>query len=314
MSKHNIEAIYPLSPMQRGMLFHSIFDQESAVYTAQFVCPIHGELDAGAFKRAWQMVVDRNEILRTLFTWERRDEPLQIVRSQINLIWEEQDWRLAGASEQAEYIDAYLTADRKRGFKLSEPPLMRFALIKLADDLHQFIWSKHHLLMDGWSIAKIIEEALTFYEALCGDRQPALGRPRPYKDYIAWLQKQDMSAAESFWRRTLKGFSSALPLPMEVSINSSSPGEVSDHEQCIRLSADSTAALQSFAREQGLSLNTLALGAWALLLSRYSGKRDVVFGSTVSGRPAELAGVETMVGLFINTLPLRVEVSPETPV
>ncbi len=314
MSKHNIEAIYPLSPMQRGMLFHSILDQESAVYTGQFICPIYGALDAEAFKRAWQVIVNRHEILRTLFTWERRDEPLQIVRSQLNLIWEEPDWRHAAPAEQAEYLDAYLAAERKRAFKLSEPPLMRFALIKLADDLHQFVWSKHHLLMDGWSIARIIEEVLTVYEALSNGQEPALRKPRPYKDYIAWLQKQDMSAAESFWRRTLKGFSSALPLPMAESVNPSSTREVSDHELSICLSAHTTAALQSFAREQGLSLNTLMLGAWALLLSRYSDRRDVVFGATVSGRPTELAGVETMVGLFINTLPLRVDVSPEMAV
>jgi amino acid adenylation domain-containing protein len=313
MSKHNIEAIFPLSPVQRGILFHSVYDQVSTIYTAQWSCCFYGAFNVEAFKHAWRHVVNRHSILRTLFLWEGREQPLQVVRSQIELPWDQQDWRDLAQEQQQEQLKRYLGTDRERKFDLAQAPLMRLALIRIAEESYRFIWSHHHLLLDGWSSLKLIEELLNFYKAFCRNQELWLERPRPYRDYIVWLRQQDMSAAEKFWRQSLEGFSSPTPLPMESDSSFSSTREVSDHEHHLHLSETSTAALQLLAREHGLTLNTLLLGAWALLLSRFSGEQDVLFGTTVSGRPTELVGVELMVGVFINTLPLRVRVSPAEP-
>jgi amino acid adenylation domain-containing protein len=309
ISKYNIEAVYPLTAMQRGMLFHSLYERGAGVYVVQFTCPVYGGLDAEAFKMAWQKVIDRHPALRTLIAWEGRDTPLQIVRSRVDLPWEEQDWRNLSDGQQRGLLQSYLNFDRERGFELSEAPLTRMALIRLAEEKRQFIWTTHHILMDGWSSQIIIKEALGFYEAFCSGRELYLEPPRPYRDYIAWLQGQDLSAAEDFWRRSLAGVSSPTPLPLGV--GSSTARYATDQVRHTYLSAPSMEALQSFARERGLTLNTLVTGAWALLLSHYSGARDVVFGATVSGRTSELAGIESMTGLYINTLPVRARVSPE---
>jgi len=314
MTKPNIEAIYPLSPLQRGILFHSIYDPDwRAAYVVQLSCPLYGNLDVAAFKSAWQRVVDRHPILRTLFTWEERDEPLQIVRSHVELPWKVADWRHLSASEQSLRLESYLQADRERGFELNVPPLMRMALIHLSPGVHQFIWTKHHLLLDGWSSMTIMEETLAFYEAFRRNRDLVLARPRPYRDYIAWLKQQDMTGAERFWRQLLKGFYSPTPLPMQFVSATAPAQEASDCEVRSNLPPALTRDLQLMAREHGVTLNTLILGAWTLLLSRYSGEPDVVVGATISGRPAELSGVESMVGLFINTLPVRLQVSGEMP-
>jgi NRPS condensation-like uncharacterized protein len=148
----------------------------------QLTCPLYGALDVEAFKRAWQRVVDRHPILRTLFTWEGRDEPLQIVRSQVELPWEHLDWRHVPESEQREQLQKYLEADRERGFELTVAPLMRLGLIRLAEDTHQFVWTKHHLLLDGWSSLRVMEETLAFYDAFRRGQELSLERPRPYRD------------------------------------------------------------------------------------------------------------------------------------
>ena len=179
---------------------------------------------------------------------------------------------------------------------------------------YQFVWSFHHLLLDGWSTPLVIKEVFTFYEGLSQGRTVELGAVRPYREYIGWLRGQDMGAAEQFWRELLKGFSVPTALGIERRIEAQEKSEVTreryvEHE--VRLTAEATAELQQLARTQQVTLNTVVQGAWALLLSRYSGSEDVVFGATVSGRPASLAGVEEMVGLFINTLPVRVQVKSE---
>ena len=313
MAKATIEAIYPLSPLQRGILFASIYDPASTAYIVQLSCPLYGNLDVKAFKAAWLRVVERHPILRTLFTWEGRDEPLQIVRSQVVLPWDEMDWRDLSADEQRERLQDYLLADRERQFELSAPPLMRLALIRVGELERRFVWTKHHLLLDGWSSLRMMEEILAFYEAFRRGQDLVLEPPRPYRDYIAWLKQQDRSRAERFWRDLLKGFSSPTPLPMQAGTDAAPGQETSDSEQSIDLPGSLTTALQTLARERGFTLNTLVLGAWALVLSRYSGERDVVIGATVSGRPTELSGVGSMIGLFINTLPVRLHVLPQTP-
>jgi hypothetical protein len=310
MSKRDIEAVYPLSPMQQGMLFHSLYAPESGVYFEQLTCTLRGDFDVSAFQRAWQRLVERHPVLRTAFAWKRLDKTLQFVHRQVHLPLERQDWRELSPAEQKERLETFLQAERRRGFNLSQAPLVRLALVQTAPDAHYFVWSHHHLLFDGWSMSLLLKEVMIFYQAFCQGQDVQLPPSRPYRDYIAWLQQQDTAEAERFWRQTLRGFIAPTPLTVDRAIE----GEEGCSEQETWLSVETTAALQSLARQHQLTLSTLVQGAWALLLSRYSGLEDVVFGATVSGRPAELAGVESMVGLFINTLPVRIQVPPQASV
>jgi amino acid adenylation domain-containing protein len=309
---NNIESIYPLSPMQHGMLFHCLYAPKSEVYFEQFSCTLRGGLDVEAFRRAWQKVVDRHPVLRTSFLWERREKPLQIVQRKVKLPFALHDWRELKRSRQQEQLEELIQADRAQGFDLARAPLMRQVLIRVSDDAYQFLWSRSQLLLDGWSNPLLLREVFGYYEAYRHGRELELERPRPYRDYILWLQRQDMAQAEKFWRRVLAGFHAPTPLgvdrtPALTVKDEQGVDEQGFEEQRMRLSGETTAALQALARKHQLTLNTLAQGAWALLLSRYSGEEDVLFGGVVSGRPAELAGSETMVGIFINTLPVRVQ-------
>ena len=303
----NVEDIYPLSPMQQGMLFHTLEAPESGVYFEQLSGVLGGELKVVGFAWAWQKVLEQHPILRTAFLWEGLEEPLQVVRARVRLPWVEEDWRGLSPLEQQGRLEAFLEADRARGFDLGQAPLMRCALLREAEDTYRFVLGFHHLLLDGWSVSLLLNEVLAFYEAYCRGRELRLERPRPYRDYIAWLQQQDLAQAEGFWREALRGITAPTPLGVgrDVGGRERAPRYA---EQRLELSAAVTGGLRALAREHRLTLNALVQGAWALLLSRYSGEEKVVFGATVSGRPAGLVGVEAMVGLFINTLPVRVRV------
>ncbi|HLF28780.1 MAG TPA: amino acid adenylation domain-containing protein [Anaerolineae bacterium] len=307
--QENVEDAYPLTPMQAGMLFHTLYAPESGVYFEQLTCTLSGELNTAAFEQAWQQVVERHTSLRTAFRWEGQAEPFQIVYRRVRLPVEQHDWRELPADEQARRLASYLEADRTQGFDLSRPPLIRLALIHLNEDAYQFVWSHHHLLLDGWSLFLLLKEVFACYDAFSHGRGVQLETPRPYRDYIAWLQQRNLSDAEVFWRHALQGFHAPAPLTVDRALadEAERPAGIAGYaEQSIRLSSERTAALQQFSRQQRVTLNTLVQGAWALLLSRYSGQDDIVFGMTVSGRPAELRGVEEILGLFINTLPVRV--------
>jgi amino acid adenylation domain-containing protein len=304
----NIEAIYPLSSMQQGILFHTLYSPEAGLYIEQYSCTLEGQLKVDIFERAWQQVVERHGVLRTLFVWENRKEPLQIVRKTIDFSLDCHDWQQRSPREQQEEFKEFLQAERDRGFKLNQAPLMRCTLIQLADKTYQLVWSFHHLLLDAWCVPLIFKEVFAYYNAFCEGKELYLETPRPYRDYISWLRQQDLSKAETFWRQTLQGVTAPTPLGGDKSATIHTKEPQSHDEQHLQLSQGVTAGLQSLARQHRLTLNTLVQGAWAVLLSRYSGESDVIFGATVSGRPPALKAVESMVGLFINTLPVRVQV------
>jgi len=295
--KTNIEDIYDLSPMQQGMLFHTLQAPSSGVYHEQLSCVLEGELDRGAFREAWQQVVIRHPVLRTSFHQIKSGKPLQLVCSNVDLPWVEEDWCQFSDDEQHHRLHQYLETDRQRGFALDCPPLMRIALFRLASNRYQLVWSHHHLLLDGWCLSLLIKEVFEHYQACRHGALPNLPPVRPYRDYIAWLQQQDMGAAERFWRAQLAG---ATPPPPFFAANRAEtpPVEASQAEESLYLTEALTATLQTIAQQYHLTLNTLVQGVWAILLSRYSGERDVVFGSVVSGRPPTLTGVESMVGLY----------------
>src|SRR5262245_24981075 len=309
----NVGDIYELSPMQQGMLFHTLYDSKSDVYFEQLRCVLRGDLNVSAFKRAWQYVVERHPVLRTAFYWEDLEKPLQVVYRQVDLPWVEQDWRGLPPAMQHERVAAFLPVDREQGFALDQAPLMRCALLQVEEHAYHFVWSYHHLLMDGWSLPIVLQEVFLAYTAFDQGQRISLDTPRHYRDYILWLQEQELSQAEAFWRPMLQGFTAPTPLVTARTVDGLSPQQARYAEQRLQLSAATTTALQSLARQHHLTLNTLVQGAWALLLSRYSGEEDVVFGVTVSGRPTTLAGAASMVGLFINTLPARVHVSGQIP-
>ncbi|HEY5864958.1 MAG TPA: amino acid adenylation domain-containing protein, partial [Candidatus Tectomicrobia bacterium] len=310
-SRNDIEDIYPLAPMQQGILFHTLYAPASGVYCEQWQCLLHGHLQVGALQQAWQHVVERHPVLRTSFHWENRPEPFQVVHRRVEVPWQHYDWRTLSTGEQEQRLEAFLAVDRAQSFTLSRAPLMRLTLIRMAGEVHQLVWTHHHLLLDGWSLPVLLKDVFQCYDAFGAGRALHLDVRRPYGDYIAWLQQQDLAPAEAFWRQTLQGYTTPTALA-RGSVGSTVTNQAADYdEQRQHLSEALTDALQTLARQHHLSLNSLVQGAWAVLLSRYSGEADVIFGVVVSGRPAALAGVESMVGLFMNTLPVRVRVSPE---
>ncbi|HEY0607598.1 MAG TPA: amino acid adenylation domain-containing protein, partial [Herpetosiphonaceae bacterium] len=310
MRLKTIEDFYPLAPMQQGMLFHSLYAPSSGVYVEQLSCTLRGNLNVAAFERAWQQLVDRYPILRTGFVWEGLDEPVQMVHRRVTLPLEQQDWRGIAAPAQAVKLETFLQADKEQGFDVTRAPLLRLALFRIADDAYYFVWSFHHILLDGWSVSSLLEKAFAAYHANARGQEMRLEPSRSYRDYIVWLRQQDQSRAEAFWRQMLDGISA----PTRLGVDLAEPGKEGYAEEQLQLDAATSAALQSLARQQQITLSTLFQGAWALVLHRYSGDQQVVFGVTVSGRPPTLAGSETMIGLFINTLPLRVDVDPRASV
>lgn len=305
-----IEDVYPLSPMQQGMLFHAIISPESMEYHEQMSCEITGSLDVSAFKQAWQQVINRNSALRTCFAWESSDEPVQVVCKNVMLPFESHDVSDLSEQEQHSRIQSYIaTEQRRRGFDPSSAPLMRVALFHLGENHHKFVWSFHHLMIDGWSIPLVLDEARNCYAAYSQAKEPEFESKPPYKEYISWLSRQDMQEAETAWRAELKEFSA--PTQIGADRAPATRFDYSDGyaEKRTRLTVARTSDLQAVARRHQITFSTLLQGAWALLLSRYSNDADIVFGSVVSGRPAEFEGAQSMVGLFINTLPVRANVS-----
>ena len=309
MKSNGIEDIYELSPTQQGMLFHTLYGGSPDVYFDQYAIKLRGPLDREAFENAWRQTIAQHGVLRTSFHWEKVEKPLQVVHSQVSLPIRYEDWRGLSPSAQRERLQVFLNSEKERGFDLTRAPLMRLGLIQTGDESFHFTWCNHHMLIDGWSRATLFREVMAAYEAMRQGTRISLRRAVPYRNYIAWLRQQDLSKAEGYWRDLLRGFSEATPLagtlPSDISIDR----QTLYAEQEIVLTPELSATLLSVARQHELTLNTLMQGAWGLLLSRYAGVDDVVFGATVSGRPPTLANVELLVGLFINTLPVRMRIS-----
>ncbi|MCU0532553.1 MAG: amino acid adenylation domain-containing protein [Hydrococcus sp. Prado102] len=303
---NNIEDAYPLSPMQQGMLFHSIYAPKTGIYIGQVDFELRGQLNVFALIQAWEEVIKRHPVLRTACVWENLQQPIQVVVRQVKIPWQEQDWREISPLQQQAKLKALLEKDIHEDFEFSKAPLIRLTLIRLSETTYHFIWTYHLLLFDGWSLPLIYKEVFHYYQAFCQGQNVYLEKPRPYKDYIAWLQQQKLYYSEIYWREILKNCTVT-----SISNNKKSLSEQRNHytKQAINLSAIATDSLSSFAKKHQITLNTLVQGAWALLLSKYTGEEDIIFGVTVSGRPHTLAKANSIVGLFINTLPIRVKIS-----
>ncbi|MFD8721811.1 amino acid adenylation domain-containing protein [Streptomyces sp. NPDC059629] len=304
MTSAEFTDILPLAPLQEGLFFHALYDDEAEdIYQVQQIWDLHGPLDAKALKAAAQALLRRHANLRAAFWHEGLERPVQVIARDVPVPWREFDVS-AAADPQAE-AGLLVRQDQRERFRLDRPPLLRFTLIRLAPERHRFVLSNHHILLDGWSMPVLLRELFAAYRD--GGRADALPRPTPYRDYLALLAGQDRDATRDAWRRALAGVEGpTLVAPADPARRQAYP-EPAETE----LTEETTAALTAFARSHGITMNTVVQGVWALLLSRWTGRDDVVFGATVSGRPPELPGVETMVGLFINTLPVRCRLDPE---
>jgi len=310
----DIEDIYELSPMQEGMLFHTIYAPDSGVYIEQYIYNLSGYIDVSSLKRAWQEIVNRHPIFRSSFHWGKAKKELQVVHKKAELPWDQLDWRNIKTDEQEDHLESYLRKERKDGFELKRAPLMRCSLIQVDEERYRFIWMFHHILLDGWSMPLIMKEVLAYYEAFRNGEKIHLPLPRSFRDYIIWLQQQDISHAEEFWRKRLEGFTEPVPLMPARRVGIHLEGSETYKTETLRLPADFTKTVQSFARREQITQNTIFQGIWAILLSLYNNTDDILFGENVSGRPPELTGAESMIGLFINALPVRIQVKQKESV
>ncbi|WP_370526513.1 condensation domain-containing protein, partial [Pantoea sp. Ap-967] len=287
-----VQAIYPLSPMQQGMLFHGLGDDKREDYLNQMCVDVH-HLDTQRFEQAWQQVTAHHDILRTRFAWQGGlAHPMQIVERAVQVPFRVLDWRhLDEAQAQLRRLeDEELAA----GFDLQVAPAFRLTLVRLGDALHRLIFTHHHILMDGWSLSALVAQVLQCYN---GQALPA--NTGSYGDYIGWLGQQDAIAAQAFWQQQLVGLQAPTRLIVAATEGAQASGELH-----VALDEGATERLVQFARDMKVTVNTVLQAAWLLLLQRHSGQDTVAFGATVAGRPADLAGIEQQLGLFINTLPV----------
>lgn len=310
-SERNVEDMYRLSPMQQGMLYHSLKEPSSGMYMEQLHAVLDGVERAELLMDAWRGLLETEPMLRTSFHWDGLAEPVQVVHRRVEYPVSSQDWRALSEAEQQERLAAYLLDDRRRGFDFERAPLWRLLIARLGSQRYAFIWTHHHILLDGWCLSLILKDLFAFYHSARSGEPPRLERRGQFRDYIGWLSARDLQVMESHWRGRLQGFEETTPLFLEHRADASMVGAHRRVET--KLSGAETEALVQAARRHRLTLSTIVHGAWAILLSRRSGRSEVVFGSTIAGRPPELPNVETMVGLFINTLPLRVEVREDEP-
>jgi len=292
----------PLTPMQAGMVFHALSD--SGCYVVQATCQLAGDIDLPQLGQAWQLVSDRRPELRRYLDLGAA-EPRQLTAGGLRVPVVLADWRAAGPAGQAAKLDSYLTADRHRGLDPTAAPLLRVAFFQLSERTCQCVLTHHHLLLDGWSQQLVLDEVLGAYSQLGAGGAAAPGPERlPFAAYLDWLSRQDLAAAEQFWRSELGSFT---PDPAAAG----APGAARCDTQTCTLSGQDSDRLRQFGRQHGLTLSSIMEGGWALLLSQLSGKDDVAFGVTVSGRPPDLPGATEAIGMFVNTLPARVRVDAE---
>ena len=307
--KENIEAIFPLTPMQHGMLFHSVMDKEQHAYFQQVNCEFDGKVKIQLLKETWTELINRHEVLRSVFIWKHEKDPVQVVLKKVNLPIEFLDWKTKDETSVKKNLEALLLKDRSVPFDVSKAPLMRLIIVELPNAKFQMIWSHHHILIDGWSTGLLFEEFQQIYTSKSKGIQVSLASVLPYKNYVSWLNCKKEEETKSFWQNYLKGIESTTAIPRDRGIVG-----LESLEYRHSISTTLTQQITGFASQQQITPNVLFLSVWSLLLSKYQSEEEVVLGITVSGRPEELVGIENRVGLFINSLPIRINTSKETSV
>jgi amino acid adenylation domain-containing protein len=305
------EVGYALTPLQRGMLAHSLVPPGGGVYLQQLICDLQEPLDITAFVRAWERLLARHPILRTSFRWEGREAAVQFVHEELSLPWQVHDWRGSLAGEHEVRLRSFLDADRRRGFDPAQPPLFRLDLLRLGESHFRLIWTSHHAILDGRSRLVLLEELFDIYEALRHGREIEIAPATPFRSFVEWLYARDFEGSALFWRDVLDG----CVEPLRLDFGGRDQCEAASAVDVMRapLPDGLTARLRAMAKAHDLTLNTLLLGAWAILLSRYTGRRKVVFAVVRAGRSAVPDDIRPTVGLLINTLPFPIDVEPGTP-
>ncbi|MDM3888926.1 non-ribosomal peptide synthetase [Pseudomonas sp. BCRC 81390] len=303
-----IEDVYPLTPMQEGMLLHTLLEPGTGLYYMQDRYRINSALDPERFAQAWQAVVARHEALRASFSWNTGEAMLQIIHKPGNTPLDYQDWRGLDDDAQEQRLQALHKQEREAGFALLSEAPFHLRLVRVADERYWFMMSNHHILIDAWCRSLLMNDFFEIYQALGEGRQAQLPVPPRYRDYIGWLQRQGLDDARAWWQASLAGFERATAIPSDRPLRHEHAGSGMVVGDCYtRLAADDGVRLRELAQAHQLTVNTFAQAAWALVLARYSGDRDVVFGVTVAGRPVSLPQMQRTVGLFINSVALRVQ-------
>ncbi len=308
------EAAYPLSPLQEGILFHRLLHPDDDLYFEQPAFTLDGPLDADRLFTAWQQVVARHPILRTIFVWEGWERPLQVVLKDAAPRMELLDWHYLPADERAKRLSQRLVDSQAAGLPLNEWPPHHLTLVRLGERETRFVWAVHHIILDGWSESLLYRELFTIYEAMGRGETAVLPEPIPFATFIRWQRQQDLAAAEQFWRARLADF--AVPTPLTIDLGKRAPRHAGQNTGELRrqLPPNLHASLQQFSRQHGLTVGTLLQAAWGLLLSRYSGEPDVLFGTMMSGRVPQLPGVAQIAGVLINPVPVRTQIDPHDTV
>lgn len=304
-SSDEIEDVFPLTPMQEGMLLHTVLDPTSGMYLMQHRYTIESAIDLPTFWASWDIAIQEHAALRAGFFWQTEKKPFQVIQRSVTLPKDYLDLRDLDRATAMSRIDDLLSEELETGFDMSKPPLVRIRLAQLGARRFHLVISYHHILVDAWCFGLLMAEVLAQYEARTSGLQQARERPAHYREFIAWLQRRDRTAALDYWRQVLDGFDLVTPLPMIRHALAGSGGS-SMVDINTALSAEQTSQLMLVANRLAITPNTLIQGAWALVLARYANTRDVLFGVTVAGKPAQLPRLEKTLGLFINTIPLRV--------
>jgi amino acid adenylation domain-containing protein/non-ribosomal peptide synthase protein (TIGR01720 family) len=308
--EYEIEDIYTLSPMQEGMLFHSLEDVSSASYLEQVSYRLKGELDPLLVEKTLNELFKRHDILRTFFIYDKYERPLQIVLEDRRVDFIYKDIRGKGRDEKRVFTEEYKRRDKHHTFSLKDDVLMRFALIRVSEDEFEIVWAFHHILMDGWCIGIINMEFFEIYDSYLGNRAHRLAPVTPYRTYIQWLESRDKEASRDYWLQYLDSYGALAGIPGKTGQKGNDPGchkrNYKNEDLLFVLDKGDIRHLHQLAAKNRVTPNTMIQVIWGVLLGKYNGSRDVVFAAVVSGRPPEIEGIETMVGLFINTIPVRI--------
>ncbi|MCD2523924.1 lichenysin non-ribosomal peptide synthetase LicC [Bacillus licheniformis] len=308
--KEHVQDIYYLSPMQEGMLFHTLLHPGQGFYIEQISMQVKGSFQKDVLEKSMNVIIGRYDIFRTVFVHEKMKRPVQVVLKERSFQAEEIDLSGLSEAEQNERIEDYKRKDKEKGFNLSKDIPMRTAVFKKGQDRYEWVWSYHHILLDGWCFGIVVQELFEVYNALRENRPYSLGPVRPYKEYIKWLESQDKQKSLVYWEHHLAGFEGQTTFS-EQRKNPEQAGNQPE-ELLFTLPKEDTEAFTQLAKAHHTTLSTALQAVWSVLLSRYQRSRDLIFGTVVSGRPADIQGVEHMVGLFINVVPKRATFGPQT--
>ena len=308
--KPEIKNIYNLTPLQEGMLFHYLLEPDTTTYVEQMVFSVEGNINIEAIEKSFNMLIERHDSLRTVFYYKNVDKPLQIVLKNRKASVTIKDVSSLDLNDAEKFVEEFKTMDIKRGFDLSKDLLMRLALIKTAANSYKIIWTHHHIIIDGWCLSIIISEFFSIYHTIISNKSIKFEPAMPYSDYVLWLDKQDKEKAKRYWEKYLCGYEGKAVIPFS---RKEGNAYYIPEEYSLIFDKETTEKIISFSAKNQTTTNTVFQSIWGILLQKYSNTDDVVFGSVVSGRPVDLIGADKMVGLFINTIPVRVKCDASMP-